>query len=216
MDFEHDNIKPDYFKENWEGKWKVFSWLEFVCAIPHVLFMVTTIKENGLPNASFQSWSSFTGEGDNYFVIMSGIMKHTHTYENIRRDKGFCINFLTRTYLENCWKSIKKHDFDEDEISAAGFTIEKSKSIEAPRIKESFLMMECSYEWEKELLKNSHNITICGKVKYVSINDTFAKARTKEKYGKESFMFNLHNPMNPFTGDYFGGGVGVMEYICKM
>ena len=53
MNYEHDNIRPENFIENWEGKWKVFSWLEFVCAIPHVLFMVTTLKENGLPNAAF-------------------------------------------------------------------------------------------------------------------------------------------------------------------
>ena len=216
MNFEHDNTKPDYFKENWEGKWKVFSWLEFVCAIPHALFMVTTLKENGLPNAAFQSWSSFTGEGNNYFVIMSGIMKHTHTYANIKQNKEFCVNFLSKGYLENCWRSIKEHNFEADEISAAGFTAEQSKSIKVPRIRESFLKIECEYEWEKELIKNSHNITICGKAKHVSVNETFAKAITKDKYGEESFMFNLHNPMNPFTGDYYGGGVGTILHVCDM
>lgn len=216
MDFEHSNIKPDYFKENWEGKWKVFSWLEFVCAIPHVMFMVTTFKGNGLPNASFQSWSSFTGEGDNYYVIMSGIMKHTHTYENIKRNKEFCINFLDIKYLDSCWKTIKEHDVDIDEITSSGFTVEKSKAITAPRIKESFLKLECEYEWEKELCANSFNITICGKVKHISINENFAKVQTNQKYGKDSFMFNLHNTQNPYTGEYFGGGVGTIEYHCKM
>jgi len=138
MNFEHDNNKPEYFKENWQGKWEVFSWLEFVCAIPHVQFMVTTLKENGLPNAAFQSWSSFTGEGSNFFVIMSGVMKHTHTYKNIIRDKEFCINFLNQNYLENCWKSIKEHKYENNEITSAGFTIEDSKAIKVPRIKESF------------------------------------------------------------------------------
>ena len=216
MNFEHNNIKPEYFKENWEGKWKVFSWLEFVCAIPHVLFMTTTIKENGLPNAAFQSWSSFTGEGNNYYVIMSGVMKHTHTYRNIKRGKEFCINFLSVKYLEQCWKTIKEHNIDQDEISGAGFTREDSQSIKVPRIKESFLKMECIYEWEKELCPNSHNITICGKVKHISVHESFAKAITKDKYGKETFMFHLHNPMNPFTGEYFGGGVGSIEYVCEI
>ncbi|NQT60611.1 MAG: flavin reductase [Bacteroidetes bacterium] len=216
MNFEHNNVKPEYFKENWEGKWKVFSWLEFVCAIPHVLFMVTTLKANGLSNAAFQSWSSFTGEDDNYYVIMSGVMKHTHTYQNIKRDKEFCVNFLNAKYLEQCWKTIKEHNIDNDEISAGGFTLEESKSIKVPRINESFLKMECEYEWEKELCPNSHNITICGKVKHVSVNEYFAKAITKDKYGKDGFMFNLHNPMNPFTGEYFGGGVGILEYTCDM
>ncbi|MBN2532810.1 MAG: flavin reductase [Spirochaetales bacterium] len=212
MNYEHDNCRPEYFKENWEGKWKVFSWIEFVCAIPHVLFMVTTLKENGLPNASFQSWSSFTGEGDNYYIIMSGVMKHTHTFANIKRNKEFCINFLNKNYLDQCWKTIKEHNFDNDEITAAGFTLEDSRSIKVPGIKESFLKMECCYEWEKELCPNSHNITICGIVKHISIDEHFAKAVTKDKYGKDSFMFHLHSPINPFTGEIHNGGVGTIEY----
>ena len=70
MNFENGNVKPESLQAEWEGQLDVFSWLEFVCAIPHVLFVVTTKKENGLANASFQSWSSFTGEGENYFIIM--------------------------------------------------------------------------------------------------------------------------------------------------
>lgn len=75
--------------------------------------------------------------------------------------------------------------------------------------------MECEYQWEKELIPDSHNITICGKVKYV-LSVRLLQKQTKDKYGKESFMFNLHNPMNPFTGDYYGGGVGAIEFICDM
>jgi flavin reductase (DIM6/NTAB) family NADH-FMN oxidoreductase RutF len=210
--YEHGNDKPQYVLENWEGKWKVFSWLEFACAIPHVLFMVTTLKENGLPNAAFQSWSSFTGEGEDYFVIMSGVMKHTHTYDNIMRNKEFCVNFVADKYLENCWNSIHHHDVGADEISAAGFTAESSKSIGAPRISEGFLKMECSYEWDRELVKNGHNSTICGRVKHVSIASELAKAATKDKYGKDSFMVHLHNPMNPFTGEHLGGGIGTIQF----
>jgi len=216
MNYEHNNTKPDYFKEDWEGKWKVFSWLEFVCAIPHVLYMVTTIKENGLPNAAFQSWSSFTGEGDSFFVIMSGLMKHTHTYKNIKRDQEFCVNFITEQYLKNCWRSVEEHDYNNDEIAAAGFTTEASRSIKAPGIKESFLRLECTYEWEKELVQNSHNITICGKAAHVSVDEVFAKAMTDKKYGEESFMFNLHAPMNPFTGEFSNSGVGIMKYLREM
>jgi flavin reductase (DIM6/NTAB) family NADH-FMN oxidoreductase RutF len=212
MNFEHSNIKPEHIKENWPDQCKIFSWLEFVCAIPHVLFMVTTFKENGLPNAAFHGWSSFTGEGDSYFVIMSGVMKNTHTYKNIKRDKEFCINFLNQNYLENCWKSVREHKFDSDEITSAGFTIEDSKVIKAPRIKESFLKLECEYQWKKELIPDSHNITICGRVKHISVSESFAKAVIKDKYGNESFMFNIHNPMNPFSGEYLGDGVGIIEF----
>ena len=147
---------------------------------------------------------------------MSSLMKHTHTYKNIKRDKEFCINFLNQNFTENCWKSIKEHKYDNNEITSAGFTAEDAISIKAPRIKESFLKMECEYQWEKELIPNSHNITICGKVKHICVNESFAKAITKDKYGKESFMFNLHNPINPFNGEHLGGGVGTINYNFGM
>lgn len=216
MNYEHDNKKPDHLTENWEGKWKVFSWLEFVCAIPSVLFMITTVKENGLTNAAFQSWSSFTGEGDDYFVIMSGVMKHTHTYANIKREKEFCVNFVGKDHLDKCWKSIQEHHADADELLAAGFTPEASHAISPPRIKESFLKLECTYEWQKELVPDSHNITICGKVQHVSIDEAFAEATTREKYGQDHFVFNLHNPINPLSGEHLGGGVGIIQYVQEM
>ena len=131
-------------------------------------------------------------------------------------EKEFCVNFINANYLDQCWKTIHEHDFEQDEITSAGFTREESRSIAAPRIAESFLKLECEYEWEKELCPDSHNITICGSVKHVSVKEKFANALTKDRYGKDTFMFNLHNPMNPFTGEYFGGGVGVIEHICEM
>jgi hypothetical protein len=39
MSYEHDNVKPQNIIENWPGKWKIFSWMEFVCSIPHVMFL---------------------------------------------------------------------------------------------------------------------------------------------------------------------------------
>ena len=37
-----------------------FSWKEFVATVPSPLFLVTTYKSNGLPNACMQSWATFT------------------------------------------------------------------------------------------------------------------------------------------------------------
>lgn len=216
MLYEHNTVKPEHISENWPGKWKIFSWMEFVCAIPHVMFLVTTMKDNGQANVGFQSWSHFTGEGNDYFVIMSGLMKHTHTYQNISREKEFCINFVGEDYLEHCWRSIHEHDYDTDEILASGLTAEPSATIQAPRITESFLKMECEYVWEKELLENSTNMTICGKLKYLSVDDAFVQAATSKKYTDNTFMFNLHNPINPRTGEHLGGGVGSIKYIHKM
>ena len=37
-----------------------FSWKEFVMTIPSPMFLVTTYKSNGKPNACMQSWATFT------------------------------------------------------------------------------------------------------------------------------------------------------------
>jgi flavin reductase (DIM6/NTAB) family NADH-FMN oxidoreductase RutF len=58
--------------------------MAYLTAIPHVIFLVTTLKENGKPNAALHGWASFTGESDTYMVIMP-VMKHTHTYHNMQR-----------------------------------------------------------------------------------------------------------------------------------
>ena len=216
MDFEHSNVKPEAIEAEWEGQLDVFSWLEFVCAIPHVLFVVTTKKENGLANAAFQSWSSFTGEGEDYFIIMSGVMKHTHTYNNIKREKEFCVNFLNQKYLEQCLQTVDKNDTDIDEITETGFTSEAGKTIDVSRISESFLKLECEYEWEKELVPGGNNITVCGRVKHISVSEQFAKKSTEERYGEDSFMFNLHNPVDPHTGEFFGSGIGSIDYSGEL
>jgi flavin reductase (DIM6/NTAB) family NADH-FMN oxidoreductase RutF len=132
------------------------------------------------------------------------------------RDKEFCVNFVGENYLSNCWKSIHEHDYHADEIVSAGFTSEKSATIKSPRIKESFLKMEYEYMWEKELFEGSTNITICGKLKHISIAESFLQQPTSEKYTDNTFMFNLHNPINPLTGEHLGGGVGSIKYIHEM
>jgi len=142
--------KPSNLIEKWPGQYNIFSWMEYVTTIPQPLFLVTTYKENGMPNACFQAWSTYTGEGNNYFVVFS-ILKSHHTYHNILRNKEFCINFPEAKYLDNCYMTIKNNDDDVDEITASGFTLEQAKIVNAPRIKECFLNFECTFEWEKPL-----------------------------------------------------------------
>lgn len=214
MTFEHSNHKPDHFQEYWG--YSLFSWLAYVTAIPHVIFMVTTRKENGLPNAALQGWSCFTGEGDHYYVIMTTLMTRTHTYRNILRAGEFCINFLSAEYIDQCQRSIHVNSANTDEIAASGFTQEPAHTIDVPRIQESFLKLECQYEWEKELHPNSPCRVVCGKVRHLSASDSFVRSSIAERYGNESFMVHLMEMKDPYTGDKIGGGVGRIELIREM
>ena len=51
---------PENFKETWPEQFKIFSWTEFVTAIPQAISVVTTYKENGLPN---YGWKIFEWTG---------------------------------------------------------------------------------------------------------------------------------------------------------
>ena len=216
MTFEHSNSKPEYITEDWDGQYTVLSWLAYVAAIPHVIFMVTTYKENKMPNACLWGWSCFSGEGDHFYVIMPGLRTDRHTYQNIKRTGEFCINFLPPQYAEQCDKTISSNDDDTDEFAVGGFTQESAHAINAPRIKESFLKLECQYEWEKELTPNSCCRTICGKVKHISINDEFGRSTVYERYGNNSFMVHLMGMKDPYTGKRLPGGVGRVELTKEM
>ncbi len=215
MSFEHDNTKPECI-QGWEGQYTILPWLADVTAIPHVIFMVTTLKENGLPNASLQGWSCFTGEGDHYYVIMSSLGIGAHTYQNIKRTGEFCVNFLPAACIDQCKESIRLNQDDTDEITASGFTPEPSHTIAAPRIQESFLKLECQYEWEKELTPGSIGRMVCGKVRHISISDEFARSAVADRYGRDSFMFHLTGMKDPYTGQGLGGGIGHIELTREM
>lgn len=214
MKIEIQSQKPEYFKEEWPGQYDIFHWFELVCGIPHILFMISTYKENGKPNACFHSWSSFFGDGGGFFAVMPGVLRQSHTYANILRTKEFCVNFLSRDHLEGCQKTIEENSLETDEFAAGGFTLEPSKTIHAPRIKESFLTLECSLELEKDLSQKSISSLIIGRVNAIAIDEKFASG-FDNRYGEHGFMFNIHKPKNPLnaTGDL--SGIGLMNIVKK-
>lgn len=206
--------KPDSFQEEWPGHYDVFHWFEFVCGIPHPLFMLSTYKDNGQPNACLHSWSSFSGDGGGFYAVMPGILQRSHTYQNILRTKEFCINFLSSDYLEMCQKTISNNDAETDEFSAGGFTLETAKTINAPRIKESFLSLECSLEMEKDLSQKGISALIIGKVQAIALDGGFSENIYK-RYGPDGFMFNIHQPKNPLNAEGKLSGIGVIDVIKK-
>lgn len=207
MKIEIGDKKPDNFKERWPGEFTIMSHFEMALGIPHLLFLVTTLKENGQPNVCFNSWSSFSGDSGGYYVIMP-ICKHTHTYSNILRNKEFCINFLSVNYYADCYKTVFDNTYDDDEISVGGFTPEPSKNIKTPRIKEAFLSLECTFESETDLSQKGISTIIIGKVSLASIEEKYING-DEQKYGKNGFMFYLNNLKN-----FEVGNDGEREVAC--
>ncbi|VBB08192.1 Hypothetical protein LUCI_3460 [Lucifera butyrica] len=214
MKLEVTEQKPVYFQEEWPGQYEVFHWFEFVCGIPHPLFMISTYKENGQPNACLHSWSSFSGDGGGFYAIMPGLLRRTHTYQNILRTKEFCVNFLSHDYFEQCQRTIVSNDFETDEFAAGGFTPEPAKTVRVPRIKESFLTLECSLVMEKDLSQQGTSALVIGKVQAIALDEKLGE-NAYARYGQDGFLFNIHQPQNPSNGQGKLSGIGVIEVIKK-
>jgi flavin reductase (DIM6/NTAB) family NADH-FMN oxidoreductase RutF len=211
MKIEIGDKKPEFLKDVWPGQYSFFSYFEYLCGIPHSLFLITTLKENGRPNVCFHSWSSFSGDGEGFYAVMPGLGQHTHTYKNILRTKEFCINFISPKYYDACIKTISDND-EADEFAIGGFTREASASIEAPRIKESFLSLECKYEMSADLSKAGTTALVVGKVIHIAADEEYSKGMDN-KYGRDGFMLNIHSPKDLLTGEGETSGIAVLDVI---
>jgi len=213
MKIEIGNLKPDNFIDRWPGEFRIFSHFEMALGIPHSLFLITTLKENGKANACFQSWSSFSGDSGGYFAI-TPILQTTHTYQNILRAKEFCINFINARYFDACYKTIINNSDDTDEIAAGGFTAEQARCIGVPRIQEAFLSIECTFHADIDLSGKGITSLIIGKVLSAAIEDDYLNG-SEMKYGKDGFMYYLYDLQNFTVGDQGERKVASLNILRK-
>ena len=199
MKIEIGCTKPDNFVDRWPGEFRIFSHFEMALGIPHSLFLITTMKENGKPNACFQSWSSFSGDSGGFFAI-TPLVQTTHTYQNIIRTKEFCINFISAQYFDACYKTIVNNSDDTDEIAAGGFVSEQAKCISVPRIQEAFLSLECTLHTNIDLSGEGITSLVIGKVLSVAMDSDYINGSDK-KYGQNGFMYYLYDLQNFASGD---------------
>ena len=204
------NAGPGCFEETWPGQYEVFSWMEFVTAIPQAISVITTWKEGRIPNACLQAWTTYTGDGGGYYVIFS-IMNTNHTCRNILRDKEFVVNFPAADIFRKCNMTVQNNADDIDEITAAGLTIEPARLVDAPRIKECFLNLECRLSWEKPLHDDSLWHVFAGEVVHMAADSEYVKAGCNGRYGDKGYIYNMHSPMDPSTGEQEVSKVGKIE-----
>lgn len=200
------------FYENWAGQFDTFSHMEFACAIPQVLFLISTLKSNGMPNLCFHSWSCFGGDAGGYFAVMQNVAHTSHTYENIVRDGEFCINFISADYYSNCIATITHNNHFDDEFLAGHFNTEKSLKIKPPRVKESFLSLECQLACNVDLSRKGINSMIIGRVLHAAADEKYVEGIDK-RFGKEGFMYNIHEPADYATGQLDDTHVATLEII---
>lgn len=203
--------KPEKITEQWQGEFEIGSWHDVVCAIPSPLFVVTGWKSNGKENACLQVGSAFNGSGEEFICLISSVFKGGHLYQSLK-ETGCCVlNFPSRDISDKCFKTIDNNDFDTDEITASGLTAEKAVSVNAPRIAECFLNIECEYLWEHELFPGSSSVTIALKGVRICMDSDYYDQSKLGRYGKTGYMYWINSPRNPDTGEIEAEGFGALE-----
>ena len=212
MKIEIGSSKPDNFIDRWDGEFRIFSHFEMALGIPHSLFLITTLKENGKPNACFQSWSSFSGDEGGYFAL-TPLVRTTHTYRNILRTREFCINFISARYFDACYETIRNNTEETDEIAAGGFTAEEGSCIRSPRIREAFMSLECALQSESDLSGRGITALIIGRVLSAAVDEDYINGA--RKYGQDGFMYYLYDLQDFASGDQGERKVASLNILRK-
>ena len=197
---------PRVMKESWPGQFNIFCWFDYVINMPLPLYLITTYKENGLPNACFHSWCHFEGNGKSGQYVILGLNVGGHTYQNIKRTGAFCINYPSYDDLSKCQATIDHNELEDDEIAAGGFTAEESKRVEAPRIAECSLSLECSYVKECQIDKDYNSNLVFGKVLHIGAGDAVVQADLRKRIQQMDLMLNFREQINPLSGESAQGG----------
>ncbi len=174
-----------------------FSWMDFVTAIPAPLFVVTSYKSNGKPNACLQSWACFNGSPKGFYAILSSVSKEKHLYQTVKEKGEVVLNFPSADIYDFCIATIKNNGFDDDEITLSGLTVEPASTVHAPRIKECFLNLECRYLWEKEIVEGDTHVLMCFEIVNVCADIKHLDESSGGRYGESGYIYNVHYPVNP-------------------
>lgn len=203
---------PENITESWPGQYEIFSWIEYVFNLPYPIFVIATKKENGKPNACLCSWGYFTGKASGFYSIFS-LSRNSHTYENIKRDKEWCINVPSGRDRDKYFKTIEVNGEETDEITDAGLTIEEARMVNSPRIKEAPVSLEYKFEWERELFPGCPENVICGRVVHLAAEEEALDTDHEKRLDYLKIMYNIRARLDPLTGRTSEGAIGIVKPV---
>lgn len=212
--------QPEGLIEDWPGKYAIFSWLEFAITVPNPIYVVTTEKPGGVPNANLQSWGMPLNEGGKNHFLMA-ILRRQHTYENILRTGEWCVNYLPRSLYALAERTIDREDGQKallrDEIRDAGLDVYESRVVSAPGIAQSKIILECRRVWNRPLVEGSAWELFCGAVVGVHADADALTADPERRIANLELMYNVRGTVNPLDGSFYGPNtLGVLDTVEKV
>ncbi len=201
MKYELPVIPPEGTKNLWEGQFTVFSWYHFVINIPAPVFMVTTLKENGLANAQLSAWGMMGGSGKEPKFILQ-VHNHTETRQLIEKTKEFVINYPGVALKDKFMKTINRFDVSTDEIIASGLQHEPSVIVKTPGVKECFANLECTLDWIRDVeSENKISSLVQGSIVHAVISEEVLVDDIRISNEKRAWVYDIQEMLNPKTGN---------------
>ena len=107
---------------------------------PMPVLMIGTYGEDGTPDVMNAAWGGITLEDE----ITICIDTEHKTWANIAARKAFTVAFGTAGAVKACdYLGIASGNKMPDKVARSGFTVTKSKSVDAPVVNELPLVLEC-------------------------------------------------------------------------
>jgi len=107
----------------------------------------------------------------------------------------YVLNFPSEDVYGRCADTICNNRWEMGEIAASGLTAERTALVNAPRIRECFLSLDCAYVWGKELVEGTDHTVLCLKVVNICIEEVHLNEATQGRYGKTDYLYNIHYPV---------------------
>jgi flavin reductase (DIM6/NTAB) family NADH-FMN oxidoreductase RutF len=206
---------PENLQEIWPGSYNLFSWLEYAVTIPYPMFLITTRKANGKPNACLHSWGFLAGDRDHYTAVL-GLLDYYHTYENILREGEWCLNYPSVEDWEKCFQTIHVNEAENDEITDAGLTVEPAQVIQAPRIAECLIHLECRLDWQRPLCAGSQWQLVSGRVVHAALDEKVLAHDPTERMRNMRLMYNIRGVLNPRSMEMHGpNSLGLISEVIR-
>lgn len=162
---------------------------EFYKLLVRPTVVITTISENGVPNAAPFSWTSPISTKPPLFGFSCN-PKHD-TWRNIRKNGEFVVNLVGEDFGPLMHILERDFPYEVSEIEKAHLTEMKPVKVKPPRIKEAFGWFECKME---EHFQIADHIWVVGKVLAIEV---------KDDYMEEVINVEEAKPLNHIFGEYF-------------
>lgn len=207
---------PSWIKESWEGQFEVFPWYYFAIDLPSPIFIITTLKDNGLANAQLSTWGMIAGSGNEpKFILM--VHNYTETRKLIEKTGEFVINFPDISLKNKFRNTINPFDSNTDEIIASGLQHDKPLKVKAPRVKECFAHLECKLDWIRDIEKETKSTSLVqGSIVHAAIDENILSDDLKTTCENRKWVFNVHEMVNPKTGNHGPGFLTTLDMNSRV